>query len=179
MISNLPVYLTLIVITGFACCCVESSKIIENPTKEIASVRLDTVDVVIPNTKFTNFVFSIPVFEIGFTMSSDQAHKVLSIESEYIPEGASLIGRLPSNEKQHLILYTYPADIQLPILEVYDYYGVKIGKFNFFDYNFAASIINENQYCRYQVLGDYTIKRVNYERLEGFEKIVYVDTLKL
>ena len=56
------------------------------------------------------------------------------MESEFIPEGAALLGRLPSIENKYFIIYTYPADIRLPILEVYNANGEKINQLELYDY---------------------------------------------
>ena len=88
----------------------------------------------IKKTKFEQFVSRIPLLEIPFEQSSLDEFKHLQMESEFIPEGAALLGRLSSRDDKHLILYTYPADVRLPFLEVYSTNGKKINQLELYDY---------------------------------------------
>ncbi len=83
---------------------------------------------------FKQFVDDIPLLQLPFELSTSDPMYHLNMESKYIPEGAALIGRLKSRLGKHLIIYSYPADIRLPILEVYDNDGKKLNELQLFDY---------------------------------------------
>jgi hypothetical protein len=88
----------------------------------------------IRKTAFEQFVDSIPLLELPFELSTTDVIKHVPLNSPYIPEGAALIGKLKSQNNRWLIIYSYPADIRLPILEVYDSNGKKLSEVQLFDY---------------------------------------------
>lgn len=83
---------------------------------------------------FEAFVAEIPLLEQGMTLKSGEELPGVSIETEFIPEGASLIGKLKSIDENHFIVYSYPADIRLPILEIYNSTGEKLNEKVLFGY---------------------------------------------
>lgn len=100
------------------------------------------------------------------------------MESMFIPEGANVVGKLPSNNDFHYVLYTYPADIILPMLEKYDLTGKRVAQYNLFDYEFCSDIEQVNQHSEFVILDSFSIEKINY--VQGFRKeIVSRDTLFL
>ena len=54
--------------------------------------------------------------------------------ANFKPDGATIIGKLQSNDKFAAIIYSYPADISLPILETYNISGAKIDELQLLNY---------------------------------------------
>ena len=103
-------------------------------------------------TPFQQFVNSVPLITLPFGLSSNEAINHLTIDSPVIPEGAALIGKLPSQDSRHLLIYSYPADIRLPILELYDSNGTKLKEVNLF--NYGACPVTSSGFSSFQ-LDDY------------------------
>lgn len=84
---------------------------------------------------FEQFVAEIPLVPVRVELHSYNPIKHIEIKSPHIPEGAALFGKLKSMDGYHFIIYTYPADIRLPILEVYDNDGIKLMEKQLYRYN--------------------------------------------
>ncbi len=113
------------------------------PTDEVVQEEVEL-------TPFEQFVDSIPIIKTPYSLSSNEVFEYIEIASKNIPEGASLMGKLNSINGFHFILYSYPADICLPILEVYDADGRKINKAVLFQY--GACPITSNGYSKCTIM---------------------------
>ena len=102
---------------------------------------------------FEQYVDSIPLLPLPFELSTTDAITHVSMKSHFIPDGAAIIGKLPSKNGRHLIIYSYPADIRLPVLEVYDHRGKRTHSVELV--NYGACPITDNGY--------YGFRLANYE----------------
>jgi hypothetical protein len=84
---------------------------------------------------FRQFVDSIPILNQKFKLDSDSSFTHFELQSNFIPDGAALIGRLLPLDNHEFILYSYPADLRLPILEVYTSLGEKVNQRELFLYS--------------------------------------------
>jgi len=107
-------------------------------------------------TEFENYVCEIPLLSVNFGLTCAEPIEHIDIKSKFTPEGAGIVGRLRSIDNYSFIIYSYPADIRLPILEVYNQKGNKINQ---------TPLLNQND-CgigppvtssRFRIENDYTI----------------------
>jgi len=124
------------------------------------------------STPFEQFVKDVPLVALPFELSTSEEFKHLAIESKFIPEGAALIGKLPSKNGMHFLLYSYPADIRLPILEIYTNDGAKINEISLFKSacpitNYGHSKITMNSYdlIFQETICDAYDSRIDYDTL--------------
>lgn len=97
------------------------------------------------DSAFLAFVDSIPIVRLtGFELNDDNAFEHADLESNFIPDGASLIGRFPPFNQHEFIIYSYPADIRLPVLEVYNSNGKKVNQRALFLYGTCPLDLEEN-----------------------------------
>lgn len=90
------------------------------------------------DTTFKSFVQSIPYLDADFYLNNGEDFKHVNLKNKFIPEGAALIGKLPSIDQYEFIVYSYPADIRLPILEVYNSKGKKVNERALFKYGYCT-----------------------------------------
>ncbi len=69
------------------------------------------------DSSFASFVAQVPELDSSFSWSNSDTIEYLDIKSKFIPEGAGLIGRLPSIDDYSFLIYSYPADTGIPILD--------------------------------------------------------------
>ena len=100
-------------------------------------------------TPFEQFVDSMPLIRLPFELSTSDEIQHVNLNSEHIPEGAALVGKLQSKNGTHFIIYSYPADIRLPILEIYNSTGEKINEILLFDY--VSCPLTSNGYSKFIV----------------------------
>ena len=81
-----------------------------------------------PQKAFEQFVDSIPTLSLPYQLRSGDQLVYFDQPTSQVPEGAMLMGKLPSRENIHFIIYSYPADIRLPVLEVYDNSGTRLSE---------------------------------------------------
>lgn len=96
------------------------------------------------DTSFLAYARSIPLLDKDFTLSSSEVFEHMNIQSKYIPDGAGLIGSLAPINEYHFIIYSYPADIQLPVLEVYNSIGEKVNDRVLFNYGHCPVQFRDN-----------------------------------
>lgn len=106
-----------------------------------AVVEADNSSLLNIDSSFFYFAQNIPILDSNFTLSSDEDFTHLDVKSKFIPEGAALLGRLKPFSNYEFILYSYPADIRLPILEVYNFKGEKVNERFLYDFEYCS---NEN-----------------------------------
>lgn len=93
------------------------------------------IDQDVHKSAFEQFVDSVPTLELPYELSTDDEMIHYNNPSSHVPEGAALMGKLPSLENVHLIVYSYPADIRLPVLELYSKDGTKLNDIQLFKYS--------------------------------------------
>ena len=89
------------------------------------------------DTSFYYFAQNIPILDSNFKLSSNEDFNHIGIQSKFIPEGAGLIGRLKPIDNYEFIIYSYPADVRLPILEIYNFRGEKVNEALLYNYGYC------------------------------------------
>jgi len=102
------------------------------------------------NESFKEYFDRLPQIEIGYEIGSNDFIETIKIESEFVPEGAKVLGKLGMEMKLFHILYVYPADISLPIWEAYDSEGNKWGEEQLFDLG-HCSFDKPHQFSTFEV----------------------------
>lgn len=143
---------------------------------------LDIITTKEENELFLAYFYSIPKLENNFTLNSNKGFKHFDeINSEFKPEGASIIGRLDTNNNTFPIIYSYPADIRLPIIELYSPTGEKKNEFQLFDYNFCANLEHDENFCLFRIINQTEFEILNLKENKLHNKIdtVEVKTISL
>lgn len=128
------------------------------------------------SNSFEKYVERITLIKSNYSLSCDEGFEHLKLTSEFIPEGAGIIGKMKSINDYHFIIYSYPADIRLPILEVYNLEGKKINEKQLFNYH-ACSFDSEETSSRFTVKNDSTIIIETINRNDNF--VLESETVKL
>lgn len=128
-----------------------------------------------PKTAFEQFADSIPQLELPFELSTSDEIEYVESNSRFIPEGAALIGKLKSQSNKWLIIYSYPADIRLPILEVYDNNGKKLHEIQLFDY--GSCPVTSSGYSKFVIENEKEIYKENICDL--YDSRIDRDTIKI
>lgn len=169
-------FVLIILFVAFTAISCNSTLQSNNETKRNDPIlKLDSL-----KTSFKDFYSSIQILESGFTLIDGGAINFQEIESPFVPDGASLIGRLKNNKIGFPIIYAYPADIVIPILELYNSEGEKINQFELFDLQYCSNIEIPQQHCEFKVIDDSTIVLSNFS-LDEFQtrRTKSTDTLRL
>jgi hypothetical protein len=101
------------------------------------SIYLNNDNQIIIDNDFQKFISSAPKINLPFTTYCAYCCDYPIIDNDnillkkYLPEGASLVGLVSTNKKYSVILVTYPADMIIPSIVVYDYDGKVIDEKNF------------------------------------------------
>lgn len=111
---------------------------------------------IVSKTEFMKFVDEIPILKTNFSLECSQTINHIDIKSDYVPEDAGVVGRLKTKEDYSFIIYSYPADIRLPILEVYNRDGKKIDELPLFEMS-DCSIDSPSTSSRFRIQNDETI----------------------
>lgn len=129
---------------------------------------------------FVEFFSKIPKLEVGYKTVCYQMELVSdSIESIFKSNGATILGRLNPINDFYFIVYIYPADLPLPILEVYDKQGEKMNDVQLFNYGFCTDMLADNQYSSFEILTNEKIEILSFiESIDSIE-IVQRDTIDL
>ena len=96
------------------------------------------------DSSFFYFTQTIPILDSNFTLSSSEEFNHLDIKSKYIPDGAALIGKLQAIDNYEFIIYSYPADLRLPILEVYNSNGKKVNERVLYNFEYCTIDFENN-----------------------------------
>ena len=94
----------------------------------------------------------------------------VEIESKFRPEGSSVMGKLKSMNNKNFIIYTYQADIVLPMLEIYNNEGLKIRQLELLDMGYCSSEF-ENQFSEFKIQNDSIIILKNF-KIENTDTII-------
>lgn len=103
---------------------------------------------------FASFVAQVPELDPSFSWSNSDTIEYLDIKSKFIPEGAGLIGRLPSIDDYSFLIYSYPVNTRMPILEVYNEVGEKINQRELFITGDCPSILSMSDFHRFYLSAD-------------------------
>ena len=112
--------------------------------KGCAVVNADAPSLLNVDSSFLYFTQTIPILDSNFTLSNEDEFKHLDIKSKYIPEGAALIGKLHAIGNYEFIIYSYPADLRLPILEVYNSKGEKVNEHVLYNFEYCNTDFQNN-----------------------------------
>jgi hypothetical protein len=122
---------------------------------------------------FSDYIQKITHIELPFKTTCDQELENLQLDfsqtviNQFGPENSKIFGKLSENKNFVAIIYLYPADIVLPIIQTTDRNGKKISALSLFD-----SYCGEDEFswstARAQVNTDLTIllsdSTITYER---------------
>ena len=122
---------------------------------------------------FSDFIEKIPQVKLPLKTTCDQELESLQLDfsqsviNNFGPESSKIFGKLSENKNFAAIIYLYPADIVLPIIQTTDRNGKKISVLSLFD-----SYCGEDEFswstARAQVNTDLTIllsdSTITYER---------------
>lgn len=106
------------------------------------------------DSSFASFVAQVPELDSSFSWSNSDTIEYLDIKSKFIPEGAGLIGKLPSIDDYSFLIYSYPADTGIPILEVYNEVGEKVNQRELFVMGDCSSILSLSDFHRFYLSDD-------------------------
>ena len=106
------------------------------------------------DSSFASFVAQVPELDSSFSWSNSDTIEYLDIKSKFIPEGAGLIGRLPSIDNYAFLIYSSPADTGIPILEVYNEVGEKVNQRELFIKGDCPSILSLSDIHHFHLSAD-------------------------
>jgi len=127
---------------------------------------------------FSNYLDAIPKIEIPTKYSCNNSFDRINLESKYRPEGSSIMGKLNSINENHFIIYTYPADNTLPILEIYNNEGLKLNQLILLDMA-HCSFEAEDEHSRFIVPNDSFIILENFKVNKSDTIVVKSRTIEL
>jgi len=120
--------LVTIALISMSCCATEKKQnevVTEATTKQVV------------NNEFLEYVSLLPKIELPFEANCENCcdHLARSFENElfekFKPEGSNIAGLVEKANDRVVILVTYPADIIMPSIKVYDLSGKLTGEMNF------------------------------------------------
>lgn len=106
------------------------------------------------DSSFASFVAQVPELDSSFSWSNSDTIEYLDVKSKFIPEGAGLIGRLPSIDDYSFLIYSYPVNTGIPILEVYNEVGKKVNQRELFVMGDCSSILSLSDFHRFYLSAD-------------------------
>lgn len=115
-----------------------------------------------PHNDFKAYFYALPTLSLPIRYTCYQNFFPSDLpQNIHSPDGASLLGTLPPIEGYYPILYSYPADIVLPILIFYDRMGTIQQQIQLLDLSFCNAEYPE-QYSSGNVSEEYLIEIENY-----------------
>ena len=117
----------LLILLGLSCCTVDKK---ENDTTD------NKKDSVVEN-EFVKYLDLLPTLTLPFETNCEKCcdHLKIDYDNELInkfkPEGTAIVGLISRTEDKAIILVTYPADMIIPSLKVYDLKGNLTGDMTF------------------------------------------------
>jgi hypothetical protein len=126
-----------------------------------ANAKIDSLKKVDLGTiEFSDYVNRLPQINLPFKFSCDSGlvWPKIDYENEVIkkfkPEGAGIIGKVYQSEKSVGILYTYPADIMFPIIQIFDLRGQELRRIELFEEGNCMPDENYSAVTRGQITSD-------------------------
>ena len=152
---------------------ISDNKVADSITESIVPKSADSPE------SFLDYIKKIEKIDIPVTYTcQDNLKHIDDLESKFIPDGAAIMGLVNSIDKCHFIIYSYPADIRLPILEVYSNKGEKVKEVTLLDIE-SCPFDDENLISRFDILNDTTIRLENISIQETDTTIVDSRTISL
>jgi hypothetical protein len=117
----------LLTFLGLSCCTADKKEIKTTEEQEIASSE----------NEFTKYLDLLPTLTLPFETNCEKCcdHLKIDYDNELInkfkPEGTAIVGLVSRTENRAIILVTYPADMIIPSLKVYDLKGNLTGDMTF------------------------------------------------
>lgn len=117
----------LLTFLGLSCCTADKKENKTTEEKEIA----------ISENEFTKYLDLLPTLTLPFETNCEKCcdHLKMDYDNELInkfkPEGTAIVGLVSRTENRAIILVTYPADMIIPSLKVYDLKGNLTGDMTF------------------------------------------------
>jgi hypothetical protein len=124
----------------------------DSQTKEsnTSGIKLNNNQSIDTITTFDNYIGLMPSLMIPVKITcDDQPYPIPDLYNNrsygrmFRPEGAAIIGKLRTTNKYVAIIYAYPADISLPILETYTLEGVKLDQLQLFNLSSCVTDFND------------------------------------
>jgi len=118
----------IIILLGLTCCTVDKKQALKSLDNEVISS---------PDNEFLKFISLLPKLNLPFETNCDKCcdHPAIDYDHELInkfrPQGSAIVGLVTKTKDKVVILVTYPADIRLPSIRVYDLNGNLTGEMNF------------------------------------------------
>jgi hypothetical protein len=117
----------LFTLLGLCCCTTDKKEIDTTDTQEISSV----------DNEFVEYLDLLPTVSLPFETNCEKCcdHLKVDYDNELInkfkPEGTAIVGLVRKTEDRAIILVTYPADMIIPSIKVYDLKGNLTGDMTF------------------------------------------------
>lgn len=117
----------LSIFLGLSCCTADKKETKTPEGQEITSTE----------NEFTKYLDLLPTLTLPFETNCEKCCNHLKIDydneliNKFKPEGASIVGLVSRTENRAIILFTYPADMIIPSLKVYDLKGNLTGDMTF------------------------------------------------
>jgi hypothetical protein len=117
----------LLTILGLGCCTADKKETKTTDEQEITSIE----------SEFTKYLDLLPTLTLPFETNCEKCCDHLKIDydheiiNKFKPEGAAIVGLVSRTENRAIILVTYPADMIIPSLKVYDLKGNLTGDMTF------------------------------------------------
>jgi hypothetical protein len=112
---------------GLRCCTTDKKETETTEKQEISST----------DNEFVKYLELLPIVSLPFETNCEKCcdHLKIDYDNELInkfkPEGTAIVGLVSKNENRAIILVTYPADMIIPSLKVYDIKGNLTGDMTF------------------------------------------------
>jgi hypothetical protein len=117
----------LLTFLGLSCCRTDKKETKTTEKQEISST----------DNEFGEYLDLLPALSLPFETNCDRCCDHLKIDysneliDKFKPEGAAIVGLVSRTENSAVILVTYPADMIIPSLKVYDLKGNLTGDMTF------------------------------------------------
>jgi hypothetical protein len=118
----------IVILFGLTCC--------TSDNKQKSDVRDAGVNLT-PDNDFMKFVSLLPIIKLPFETNCEKCcdHPKIDYENPLVqkfkPNGSAIVGLIKKTNDKVIILVTYPADVLVPSVKVYDLEGKKIGEMDF------------------------------------------------
>jgi hypothetical protein len=174
-------FLYLIFLSVFISCNTQNENNKEQIKTDTIIKKQDTIKTIVIDN-FNDYVQAIPVLSKNFIYDTElDLDTIYDIVSKFRPDGSSIIGRLKTINQFYPIIYGYPADIFLPILEIYNSEGIKTQNHDLLDYSWCYHEF-EGNYGRFIIIDDSTLLLQNYtieeqDTIIKFEEKLQIDKL--
>jgi len=116
----------ILILLGLACC--------TSDKKQNAEIGQGNS---IPENDFIKFISLLPIIKLPYEINCEKCcdHPKMDYENPLIqkfrPEGSAIVGLVKKTDDKVILLVTYPADVLVPSIEVYDLEGKLTGKMDF------------------------------------------------